>query len=700
MSPRTLLVARRTVELLALGWAVLLLVVFAWRLAFPLELEWMEGGMLHQARRIQLGQSPYPPPGPDYVPFLYTPLYSVVLAGLGTVLPLGYVLGRAVSILAWGATGWALWRAVRLEGKPRAHAAVAVGLACSGYVFTFRWLDLARPDTLAIALVAWALLLLRHSGARASRAVWAGVLMALAFWTKQTAASFVIASGLGVLLVGWRRLPLLLALYAGTIAIIDGGGMLLGNALTDGWLWTYVYELHQSHAFNHERFTTKTWGMFVHAWPAVMLVVLGLVSAGLGRLPGRLRRWRSRPTTGAGTGEGGDPVRGPRALAYWVLMALAGLLVSALGYATQWAEPNAFIPGVVLGALALAVALPTGGRGEAASLALVAVQLVLCLLVEPLYQPVQTRGLAGLGESYAWQDPHRTLPRSEVWSRARALRDAIEAAPGEVLALHRPWWSVLAGGEGHVGSMGLTDVPPDQRQAIEAALRESVAERRYAWIWLEGEPPRWLEHALRRGYRVEQRRHGRQRVRPMSGYMSEAGMVTPYQGDQLLLVPRGERARPPGAAVIADFEDGTLQGFSAEGPAFARPLRGSPRGLPLAGPYGGDYLLSSTGARGSLALTGHARSPVITLPERGRLELLVGFAGRRARGLRVWLEEEDGAGRTVRLDLPPTPHALSTVRWEIEPQWAGAQIRVRLGDDTPEAALYCDDLWIVEGPAQ
>src|SRR5690606_24972825 len=137
----------RTVEALALGWVVLLLVVFAWRVGFPLELEWMEGGMLHQARRLGLGQSPYPPPSPEFVPFLYTPLYSVLLTLLGTVLPLGYALGRVISILAWAATCLALWRAVRGEGKPRSHAAAAVGLACAGYVFTFRWLDVARPDT-------------------------------------------------------------------------------------------------------------------------------------------------------------------------------------------------------------------------------------------------------------------------------------------------------------------------------------------------------------------------------------------------------------------------------------------------------------------------------------------------------------------------------------------------------------------------
>ena len=65
-------------------------------------------------------------------------------------------------------------------------------------------------------------------------------------------------------------------------------------AHTDGRLWTYIYELHQLHAFNRERFTTKTWGMFVHAWPAVMLVLLGLLSRGLARLPARIRAIRGQ----------------------------------------------------------------------------------------------------------------------------------------------------------------------------------------------------------------------------------------------------------------------------------------------------------------------------------------------------------------------------------------------------------------------
>lgn len=680
---RALAIGRRTIEVMSAGWALLLLVVFVWRMGFPLELEWMEGGMLHQAHRIAHGQSPYPAPGPEFVPFLYTPLYSVLLAVLGFVFPLGYTLGRTVSILAWAATLAAVWRAVRGEDKPRAHAALAVGLCCAGYVFTFRWLDVARPDTLFIALVMWAQVLLRQSPDSWKRAVWAGVLMALAFWTKQTAASFVIASGLGVLFIEWRRLPI----YAGVIALIDGGGVLLGNALTDGQLWVYIYELHQTHAFNEERFTTKTWGMFVHAWPLVAVALLGVLSRGLGRMPARIRRFRAK-----------EPGLGPLGgVAYWTLMAGAGLLVSALGYSTQWAEPNAFIPGVVLGAVALTVALPVGGIKELAALVALGLQLVLCLVAEPLYQPVQTHGMKGLGKSYAWQDPWRTLPRSDAWDRAAELREQLENTEGEVFALHRPWWSVLAGGSGHVGSMGVTDVLPEDRKAIEGAIREAVLQQRYAKIFIEGEPPRWLAHALRRHYRLHDRRQGKRRVRPLSGYMSDAGMVTAYRRDQLEFgLPRPSEP-PPEVTVIADFESGTLEGFESEGSAFTRPQRGGARRLPMVGAYGGDWLLSSGGRSGRHALVGTTTSPVITLPELGWLQMRAGFAGKRARGLWIELVEQDGGGRTVRLKLPRRRDALGTLRWSIPADWAGAQIRVRLGDEAPEASLYFDELWVSAG---
>lgn len=687
-TPCFLRVTRRGIEVLAIGWVVVLAVVFAWRVGFPLELEWMEGGMLHQAHRIAHGLSPYPEPSAQYVPFLYTPLYSVVLAALGLVFPLGFTLGRIVSVLCWGATLLAVFRAVRGENKPRAHAWAAVGLCCAGYVFCFRWLDLARPDTMFIALVTWGLVLLRESPDSLRKAVWAGVLVALAFWTKQTAASFVIASGIGVLFIAPRRLWI----YATTIAVIDGGGVLLGNAITEGRLWHYIYELHQSHAFNHERFQSKTWGMFVHGWPLVALLLFGLVSRGLGRLPARIR------TRGSESSDAAADTVGWRPLAYWSLMAAAGLLVSALGYSTQWAEPNAFIPGVVLGAIALAIALPTStakaGVVEAVALSIVGAQLLLCFVAEPYYHPVQKRGAAGLGQSYGWQKPWRTVPRPEAWRRAAELREHLEAVDGEVLAIHRPWWSVIAGGPGHVGTMGITDVLPDDGVAIKKSIVEGLESVRYAEVWIEGEPPRWLSRALLASYRVEERRHGDRRVRPLSGYMSDAGMVTPYRRDQLRFVPKGPRPLPNGAVVLADFESGTLDGFTSDGAAFRRPQRGPATRLPPAGPFGGQWLLSSSGRGARMQLMGTAESSVIALPSDGRLQMLVGYAGRSPRGLSLEIVEV-GEARIARVPIPKVANALATVTWEIDPQWAGAQIQVRLGDKAPEASLYFDDFWLV-----
>lgn len=549
---------RRLVLGLSVVWALLIALVFALRVGFPLELEWMEGGTLHQAWRLQQGLPIYGPPTPDFVPFLYTPLYPSLVAALGLVLPLGYGLARAISIAAVLASCAALWRLCRFEHKPIAHRALAIGLFLSGYVFSFRWLDLARGDALFLALLAWGLVLLRESEGSWTKAIVAGALVALGFWTKQTAAVFVLGSGLAGLLVAPRQVWA----YAGAITVLAGGGVLLGQWLTDGWLWTWIYELHQTHAFNHERFRTKTWGMFMHAAPFLVVLVLALLGVGLGLGLRRVRQ--TRRLIRAHGAEGGRLRAGLRATwlglravsgpLYWGVLAGAALLVSALGYSTQYAEPNAFIPGLWFGAAFLAVALPDSTvrrddlagvlglrRGlELAGLGLIAAQLCFALILEPQYQPIQSQGLnLGLKASYAWQDPWRTIPRPEQRRRAAELRATIESldpAQGQLLALHRPWWNIIAGGSGHVGAMGINDVGGADRAALQAELRRRLRAGEYQAVWIEGSVPPWLRRELSR-WTVEQRRVGEDRVRPLSGWMSEAGMVSPWAGEQRLLKP-------------------------------------------------------------------------------------------------------------------------------------------------------------------
>ncbi|HVI02096.1 MAG TPA: glycosyltransferase family 87 protein [Enhygromyxa sp.] len=706
---------RRVALGLAIVWALVIALVFALRIGFPLELEWMEGGSLQQAHRVQQGLPVYGPPSPEFVPFLYPPLYPALIAALGFVFPLGYVLARAISIAAVIATCAALWRLCRFEHKPIAHRALAIGLFLSGYVFSFRWLDLARGDALFLALLLWGLVLLRECEGSWKKAILAGLLVALAFWTKQTAAVFVLASALAGLLVAPRQFWA----YAGTIALIDGGGVLLGQWLTDGWLWTWIYEMHQSHAFNHERFREKTWGMFMHAAPFLVVLLLALIGVALGLALRRVRQTaRLIATQGARDGrarawlratwQGLRAIQGPL---YWAIFAAAGLLVSALGYSTQFAEPNAFIPGVCFGAAFLAVALPdstvrrddlAGVLGlrqalELIGLALIILQLCFALVVEPRYQPIQDHGLAaGLRESYAWQDPWRTIPRPEQRRHAASLRAAIEAldpSQGQLLALHRPWWPILAGSDGHVGAMGINDVSKEDRAALQTELRRRLSAGEFQAVWIEGSVPDWMLPGLRE-WTVAQRRYADDRVRPLSGWMSEAGMVTPWHGEQLLLTPARAREVPSGAVVIADFESGTLDRFEVvSGNAFGRRAASSlARGLPPIGPHGGARLLSSAATTERLAARGEVRSPSFVLPEGGAIEVLLGTSGRRNR-LRAELIADDG--RRLALELPKTRFDLRPVRVEIPRDWAGLEVRLHLIDNDPKAALFADDLWLL-----
>ena len=100
-----------------ISYAVIFIGMFLWvafhRLTYPLDLEWMEGGMLMHAVRIAEGKGIYLPPSTEFVPYFYTPGYPVVLAILGTIFEIGYPLARSLSLLAWLGTSWLMYSAVK-----------------------------------------------------------------------------------------------------------------------------------------------------------------------------------------------------------------------------------------------------------------------------------------------------------------------------------------------------------------------------------------------------------------------------------------------------------------------------------------------------------------------------------------------------------------------------------------------------------
>src|SRR2546426_12831223 len=127
---------------------------FARRLAYPYDLEWMEGGMLAHALRLLQGQPIYAEPSARFVSFAYTPLYPIVLRLLAPVTGVGYLPARAVSVAAFGLALVVAYVFVRRAGGSRATALGTAALPAAAFAPTGAWYDLARVDALFLGLTA------------------------------------------------------------------------------------------------------------------------------------------------------------------------------------------------------------------------------------------------------------------------------------------------------------------------------------------------------------------------------------------------------------------------------------------------------------------------------------------------------------------------------------------------------------------
>lgn len=434
--------------------------VIVGRLDYPLDLEWMEGGMLCHALRVLQGQPIYAPPSADFIPHLYTPLYPWVVASVARVTGLGYAVARGVSVLAfvlacalvarvvWRHAGGRLWGAL--------WATAAVGLVASTFPHTGSWYDLVRNDSLQLALITGALVLLAERAESRRAVIAAGALMGLAFLAKQTAAIFVLASGGLLLLRAPRRWPL----YVAAVGLVAGGTTLWLQHSSGGWFWRYVFELHQGHDVYWTRIWPQTELELCKRFPAVALLLGSWCVVALARWLWRGRRGSGREGCGW----------------WWCGVALTGVVAAAIGFATQWAETNAFIPALFFASLLAGLAGSdlvrwAGGLGRwrrwrAATLALVVGGALAAQLVTQRYA-VATH-----------------LPRAGDRAAAGALLRVLTSVGGPVLMPYHPFYPYLVGQPTHFHQMGTNDVlragwplPPD--------IAARVAARRYRAIVLD-----------------------------------------------------------------------------------------------------------------------------------------------------------------------------------------------------------------------
>lgn len=633
----------------------LLLYAVSARVAYPYDLEWMEGGMLTHADRLAAGKPLYAAPSIDFIPYLYTPLYPAVLAGLGQVFGLSYGLGRAVSIVSLLGLVALMVRTIRREADSAdrvpaaAGAALAAGLLAATYPWLEGWYDLVRGDTLFLTMVVGGLMLVRgaaRSGARGGHghAAVAALLLGSSFLCKQTGVLYVALGGALLLFRRWRLLPV----YVAVSGLVGLGSTALFNHASAGWFWTYIYEIHQAHDFSTDRFY-KSFSNILWKFPAMTMVIalalLAVAAAALVR--------RALPRSAAG-------------VLMWSPVFAVSCLVGALGWGTQWAHFNAYMPAMATGALACGAALPAlagalamlvPGRGSWLSRALpAAVALVLAMQL-----------------AMAHWNPRRFIPTDRDRAAGDALIDRLRGlragGDSDIYVPFHPWYARLAGQEQtYTHRMGILDVTYGGKWHVEG-LHEALSQARFAAVVLDNRPPGSELPGLRQGYRLDDKLPATLAPRLYTG-----AKVVPAS----IWVPIASPV-PAGATVLFDFEDGASfaeRGWQSEGTAFGgRPVA---RALPGQGDvlgYRGRYFVNSMhgGDRsvGRLA----SRPFVISGPRLG-----FRLSGGMDPGLRVELHTGGQAVRTAGNER--ASERMRAHEWDVS-ELMGQQATLVLIDEVP-----------------
>jgi hypothetical protein len=631
--------------------------LFAGRATFPLDLEWMEGGTLLHAQRIAQGKGIYVEPSLDFIPFLYTPLYPALLALLSFVLPLGYLLGRIVSIVAF-TTALALVVVTSMgETQDRGRKVIAAlagiggaGAVAASFAFTGYFYDLVRADSLLLALEALAMwLALRGQGWKS--AALAGLLIALGFFAKQTATILGIGLGLGLLVTNFRR-GIVYGLTAAA-TLIAGIGLLVKTS--GGWFWTYIFKLHQSHAFRKEAVADVALPFTQQfAWPLFLALVLATAGLALSR---KLRR----------------------SDAILLAAAAAGEVAALIGFGTQWADSNAFIPAIFFPAFAAAVLaarlfdVALAGRKWGAMFVAAAVALLLGSQSLHTAPPTPVRGRVRPPIFSGWPRLGHALPTlaSAVPSAqdrvaAGRLLDELRALPEPLFIPFHTYSAVLAGKRPFVHRMGVRDV--EAALGRPKGLDQAILDQRFAAIVLDWKsyPGEWPN--------LDRRYHA------TSEYVEGVDSVRTFAGAQtsprtLLLPTREPPPIPPGGWRLFDFERGDFAGLVALGTAFGA--------VPAPAPVGMYGLFAADSGHGSAQARGILRSQPFVVDT---AHLRFALAGPAVAGLRAILRE----GETVLASASPTGDA-RLVEWNTS-EWVGKTVELVFEDDSSEGALVVDEI--------
>jgi 4-amino-4-deoxy-L-arabinose transferase-like glycosyltransferase len=423
---------------LAAGRVVAYLVIALVRIGYPFALEWMESDSLDSVRRILAGQPLYVQPSLSFTPSGYPPLYFYAAAALARLLGTGFLSLRLVSLVSSLAVLALIFLIVRRESGSSSAGLLGAGLFAACFRLGGAWLDLARVDSLFLALMLAATYLLRFGKSRGS-AVVAGALAFLSVLTKQTALFILPAPALYLLLTNWRR-GMWFVVSAG---LLVAGSFLVINQAALGWFKYYILDLPATHRIS-ENEANAFWTRDL-VFPLLGACVVAFV-------------WFFRQSR-------------DRVLFYALLLA-GGTLASFLVRIRQGTYVNVLLPAYASLAIVFGLGLSESREPETSGQRTLSVGLVLV-------------GLLQLG--VLRYDLRGQLPSTQDREAGKELVQRIAGTDGEVLAPFSTSLVFQAGKQTWASAGWLDVVTYDSGPRGEAALAElkqALSERRFALVML------------------------------------------------------------------------------------------------------------------------------------------------------------------------------------------------------------------------
>ena len=414
------------------------------RIGYPFELEWMEGASVDTVLRILDGQPLYTQPSPDWVAPIYGPLAYYAAALVTPLTGIGFLPLRLLSFAASLACFAIIFVWVRRETRKVAPGLIAVGLFAASFDASGGWFDLARVDTLFLALLLLGIYGARFATTPRAAAV-SGAVLSLAFLTKQTALVPALAIGLALLLVDWRRA----LAYGSALVLIIGGSTLLFNLASGGWYSYYVFGLGQENAYDLVRLMTF-WTQDMQAF--MILLALGLTL---------LASWMAHQRA---------------ADARFYALFLIGMLAAAyISRVRAGGDVNVLMPIhaalAILGGLALAYLVERLGRLPHEQRAPLKTALLAAFCLQ----------LIALGYL-----PFNHWPSADDRAAGEAFIELLRAQPGEVLVIGHGYYAQMAGKVGSRIGWSMNVVGAGARDAARAgyldSMRAAIADQRWSAI--------------------------------------------------------------------------------------------------------------------------------------------------------------------------------------------------------------------------